>query len=432
MEYGLMGEKLGHSFSGLIHEKLAGYPYMLCPLEKNELDGFLRRKEFRGINVTIPYKRDVIPYCDELDESAKRIGVVNTIVNRGGRLIGYNTDFDGFLYSIRSHGVQMRDKKVIILGSGGTRHTITAVAEHLGAREILVASRTPDKHQGAGQPVISYADCEHHFDAEIIINATPKGMYPHNGEQGVDLSIFTACEAVFDVIYNPMKSRLLQQAEEMGILAVNGLEMLVAQAKFAAEKFLGSPIPDGRITEICRDIRLDVCNISFIGMPSCGKTLTGQALARYIDKEFVDTDAVIVERAGMPIKEIFDKYGEAYFRALEHDVIAELSKETRRIIATGGGAVKDVENIRNLKQNGMVIFLDRDLDKLVSTADRPLSSSKDAVAMLYRQRYPLYLSSADLRVENNYEEEQLRREDMDALMHEILEGYREIIGTQWA
>ena len=316
MEYGLIGEKLGHSFSGLIHEKLAGYPYMLCPLEKNELDGFLRRKEFRGINVTIPYKRDVIPYCDELDESAKRIGVVNTIVNRGGRLIGYNTDFDGFLYSIRSHGVQMRDKKVIILGSGGTRHTITAVAEHLGAREILVASRTPDKHQGAGQPVISYADCEHHFDAEIIINATHKGMYPHNGEQGVDLSIFTACEAVFDVIYNPMKSRLLQQAEEMGILAVNGLEMLVAQAKFAAEKFLGSPIPDGRITEICRDIRLDVCNISFIGMPSCGKTLTGQALARYIDKEFVDTDAVIVERAGMPIKEIFDKYGEAYFRAL--------------------------------------------------------------------------------------------------------------------
>ena len=305
MEYGLIGEKLGHSFSGLIHEKLAGYPYMLCPLEKNELDGFLRRKEFRGINVTIPYKRDVIPYCDELDESAKRIGVVNTIVNRGGRLIGYNTDFDGFLYSIRSHGVQMRDKKVIILGSGGTRHTITAVAEHLGAREILVASRTPDKHQGAGQPVISYADCEHHFDAEIIINATPKGMYPHNGEQGVDLSIFTACEAVFDVILQSHEEppspagrgngdpggQRAGNARGTGQICGGKISWFPHPGRGALPRSAGHP-PGCVQYFVYRDAKLR-------------QTLTGQALARYIDKEFVDTDAVIVERAGMPIKEIF-------------------------------------------------------------------------------------------------------------------------------
>lgn len=427
IEYGLIGEKLGHSFSKIIHEKLADYTYELCPLTPEQLPQFLTEKTFKAINVTIPYKRDVIPFCDQLDDSARQLGVVNTIVNRDGSLIGYNTDFTGFLHSVRSHGIAMEGKKILILGNGGTCQTITAVARHLGAREILVASRNP----GGQENVISYKEAAYHLDTDVIINASPKGMYPNNHEQSIDLRPFTSCQAVFDVIYNPMKTRLLQQAEEMGILAVNGLEMLVAQAKFAAEHFLNTSIPDTRIEAICRELRLQLCNISLIGMPSCGKTLTGQALTRYIDKTFADTDALIVERAGMSIREIFEQYGEEYFRRLEHDVIAELSGKNGQIIATGGGAIKNHENIQNLKQNGIVIFIDRDLDKLVSTQDRPLSSSKDAVAELYRQRYPLYLSYADLRIENNYDED-LSKEELDSLMNTILEDYYEIIGHQWS
>lgn len=427
IEYGLIGETLGHSFSKIIHEKLTDYTYELCPLKPEELPGFLTKKEFRAINVTIPYKRDVIPFCDHLDDSAKQLGVVNTIVNRNGSLTGYNTDFTGFLHSVRSHGIDMNHKKILILGNGSTCQTLSAVARYLGAREILVASRNPN----GAENVISYQDAAYHLDTDVIINASPKGMYPNNHEQGINLRTFTSCQAVFDVIYNPMKTRLLQQAEEMGILAVNGLEMLAAQAKFAAEHFLDISIPDQRIQEICRELRLELSNISLIGMPSCGKTLTGKALTGYMEKSFVDTDALIVERAGMPVRDIFEQHGEAYFRKLEHDVIAELAKKNGQIIATGGGAIKDYENIQNLKQNGIVIFLDRDLEKLVSTHDRPLSSSKDAVAELYRQRYPLYLSYGDLRIENNYDED-LTQEELDSLMNEILEGYHEIIGHQWA
>ncbi len=427
IEYGLIGEKLGHSFSKIIHEKLTDYTYELCPLTPEQLPRFLTDKPFKAINVTIPYKRDVIPFCDHLDDSAKQLGVVNTIVNRDGLLTGYNTDFTGFLHSVRSHGIDMKEKKILILGNGGTCQTISAVARYLGAREILVASRNPNGQEH----VISYQDAAYHLDTDVIINASPKGMYPNNSEQGIDLRPFTSCQAVFDVVYNPMKTRLLQQAEEMGMLAVNGLEMLVAQAKFAAEHFLNTSIPDTRIEEICRQLRLELCNISLIGMPSCGKTLTGQALSRYVDKTFVDTDALIVERAGMEIREIFEQHGEAYFRQLEHDVIAELSSENGLIIATGGGAIKNYENIQNLRQNGILIFIDRDLDKLVSTHDRPLSSSKDAIAALYHQRYPLYLSYGDLRIENNYDED-LSQEELDSLMNGILEGYHEIIGHQWS
>lgn len=427
IEYGLIGEKLLHSFSKIIHERLADYTYELYPLTKEELTPFLTEKKFKAINVTIPYKRDVIPFCDELDDSAKQLGVVNTIVNRDGRLIGYNTDFAGFLHSVESHGIDMKDKKVMILGNGGTCQTVTAVANHLGAREILVVSRS-----GVGEGnVISYRDANYHLDTDVIINTTPKGMYPNNEEQGLNLRAFTSCQAVFDVIYNPMKTRLLQQAEEMGILAVNGMEMLVAQAKFAVEHFLSISIPNQRIQEVCKELRLELGNISLIGMPSCGKTLTGQALSKYIDKTFVDTDALIVERAGMSIREIFERHGEPFFRQLEQEVIAELAKKNQLIIATGGGAIKNHENMLNLKQNGIVIFIDRELKKLVSTYDRPLSSSKDAVAELYHQRYPWYLSYGDLRIENNYDED-LTQEELDTLMNEILEGYHEIIGNQWS
>lgn len=425
MEYGLIGEKLGHSFSKIIHEKLADYTYELCPLAKDELDAFMTAKQFKAINVTIPYKQDVIPYCDVLDDSAKRIGVVNTIVNRDGKLFGYNTDFAGFLYNLNAHGITLKDKKVMICGSGGTCKTVTAVAEYMGAKEILVVSRSKKEN------AVTYEECIRHKDVDVVVNASPKGMYPDNGESPLDLSNFPNCKAVVDVIYNPLKTRLLQQAEQLGMKAVNGLEMLVAQAKFAVEHFLSTEIENDKIDQITLELLKQLTNIVLIGMPSSGKTLTGKALCKYIDKTVVDTDAVIVERSGMSIKEMFARHGEAYFRQWEHDVIVEFSKQNGLIIATGGGAIKNEENIQNLKQNGVVMFIDRDLEHLLVTDDRPLSKDTNAVAKLYEERYPLYTKYGDLRVPNNYPME-ISQQELDELMNTILEGYHEILCHQWA
>ena len=425
MEYGLIGEKLGHSFSKIIHEKLADYTYELCPLAKDELDAFITAKQFKAINVTIPYKQDVIPYCDVLDDSAKRIGVVNTIVNRDGKLFGYNTDFAGFLYNLNAHGITLKDKKVMICGSGGTCKTVTAVAEYMGAKEILVVSRSKKEN------AVTYEECIRHKDVDVVVNASPKGMYPDNGESPLDLSNFPNCKAVVDVIYNPLKTRLLQQAEQLGMKAVNGLEMLVAQAKFAVEHFLSTEIENDKIDQITLELLKQLTNIVLIGMPSSGKTLTGKALCKYIDKTVVDTDAVIVERSGMSIKEMFARHGEAYFRQWEHDVIEEFSKQNGLIIATGGGAIKNEENIQNLKQNGVVMFIDRDLEHLLVTDDRPLSKDTNAVAKLYEERYPLYTKYGDLRVPNNYPME-ISQQELDELMNTILEGYHEILCHQWA
>lgn len=425
MEYGLIGEKLGHSFSKIIHEKLADYTYELCPLAKDELDAFMTAKQFKAINVTIPYKQDVIPYCDVLDDSAKRIGVVNTIVNRDGKLFGYNTDFAGFLYNLNAHGITLKDKKVMICGSGGTCKTVTAVSEYMGAKEILVVSRSKKEN------AVTYEECIRHKDVDVVVNASPKGMYPDNGESPLDLSNFPNCKAVVDVIYNPLKTRLLQQAEQLGMKAVNGLEMLVAQAKFAVEHFLSTEIENDKIDQITLELLKQLTNIVLIGMPSSGKTLTGKALCKYIDKTVVDTDAVIVERSGMSIKEMFARHGEAYFRQWEHDVIEEFSKQNGLIIATGGGAIKNEENIQNLKQNGIVMFIDRDLEHLLVTDDRPLSKDANAVAKLYEERYPLYTKYGDLRVPNNYPME-ISQQELDELMNTILEGYHEILCHQWA
>ena len=425
MEYGLIGEKLGHSFSKIIHEKLADYTYELCPLAKDELDAFMTAKQFKAINVTIPYKQDVIPYCDVLDDSAKRIGVVNTIVNRDGKLFVYNTDFAGFLYNLNAHGITLKDKKVMICGSGGTCKTVTAVAEYMGAKEILVVSRSKKEN------AVTYEECIRHKDVDVVVNASPKGMYPDNGESPLDLSNFPNCKAVVDVIYNPLKTRLLQQAEQLGMKAVNGLEMLVAQAKFAVEHFLSTEIENDKIDQITLELLKQLTNIVLIGMPSSGKTLTGKALCKYIDKTVVDTDAVIVERSGMSIKEMFARHGEAYFRQWEHDVIEEFSKQNGLIIATGGGAIKNEENIQNLKQNGIVMFIDRDLEHLLVTDDRPLSKDANAVAKLYEERYPLYTKYGDLRVPNNYPME-ISQQELDELMNTILEGYHEILCHQWA
>ena len=425
MEYGLIGEKLGHSFSKIIHEKLADYTYELCPLAKDELDAFMTAKQLKAINVTIPYKQDVIPHCDVLDDSAKRIGVVNTIVNRDGKLFGYNTDFAGFLYNLNAHGITLKDKKVMICGSGGTCKTVTAVAEYMGAKEILVVSRSKKEN------AVTYEECIRHKDVDVVVNASPKGMYPNNGESPLDLSNFPNCKAVVDVIYNPLKTRLLQQAEQLGMKAVNGLEMLVAQAKFAVEHFLSTEIENDKIDQITLELLKQLTNIVLIGMPSSGKTLTGKALCKYIDKTVVDTDAVIVERSGMSIKEMFARHGETYFRQWEHDVIEEFSKQNGLIIATGGGAIKNEENIQNLKQNGVVMFIDRDLEHLLVTDDRPLSKDTNAVAKLYEERYPLYTKYGDLRVPNNYPME-ISQQELDELMNTILEDYHEILCHQWA
>ena len=265
----------------------------------------------------------------------------------------------------------------------------------------------------------------------MVVNASPKGMYPDNGESPLDLSNFPNCKAVVDVIYNPLKTRLLQQAEQLGMKAVNGLEMLVAQAKFAVEHFLSTEIENDKIDQITLELLKQLTNIVLIGMPSSGKTLTGKALCKYIDKTVVDTDAVIVERSGMSIKEMFARHGEAYFRQWEHDDIEEFSKQNGLIIATGGGAIKNEENIQNLKQNGVVMFIDRDLEHLLVTDDRPLSKDTNAVAKLYEERYPLYTKYGDLRVPNNYPME-ISQQELDELMNTILEGYHEILCHQWA
>ena len=319
----------------------------------------------------------------------------------------------------------LKDKKVMICGSGGTCKTVTAVAEYMGAKEILVVSRSKKEN------AVTYEECIRHKDVDVVVNASPKGMYPDNGESPLDLSNFPNCKAVVDVIYNPLKTRLLQQAEQLGMKAVNGLEMLVAQAKFAVEHFLSTEIENDKIDQITLELLKQLTNIVLIGMPSSGKTLTGKALCKYIDKTVVDTDAVIVERSGMSIKEMFARHGEAYFRQWEHDVIEEFSKQNGLIIATGGGAIKNEENIQNLKQNGVVMFIDRDLEHLLVTDDRPLSKDTNAVAKLYEERYPLYTKYGDLRVPNNYPME-ISQQELDELMNTILEGYHEILCHQWA
>ncbi|WMJ87642.1 shikimate dehydrogenase family protein [Anaerocolumna sp. MB42-C2] len=258
MEYGLIGEKLGHSYSKIIHEKLADYDYELTPLSKVEFESFMEVRDFKAINVTIPYKRDVIPYLDEMDDNAKRIGAVNTIVNKNGKLIGHNTDFFGFLYMIKHNSIIVENKKVIVLGNGGAAQAVLAVFEHLKAQNIIIVKRI------SGDGVISYEECrKYHSDAQLIVNTSPVGMYPNVDSSPIDLTLYQNCEAVLDIIYNPLKTKLLLQAEELGMKAVNGLEMLVAQAKYAVEFFLDKDIKDEVIDEIHEKILADITGHDF-------------------------------------------------------------------------------------------------------------------------------------------------------------------------
>ena len=392
LEYGLIGEKLAHSYSKLIHDRLGGYGYELYEIATEGLDLFLKERRFKGLNVTIPYKKAVIPYCAELSFAAKRIGSVNTLLVQGdGSLYGHNTDYDGFLYTVKSAGISFEEKKVLILGSGGTSLTARAAAEDLGAREIITVSRGGD---------VNYENIYLQTDAGIIVNTTPVGMYPKTGEAPVDLSRFPALSGVVDVIYNPLYTALLLQARELGIAHTCGLPMLVAQAKAAAELFLSQTIADSETERICREIMGKITNIVLIGMPGSGKTSLGRRLASILSKKFTDTDDLIVERAGMSIPDIFNELGEARFRELESEVIRDVGKESGLVIATGGGAIMKEQNRAALRQNGRVYYIVRELHAL-DTQNRPLSSSIEALQELERKRRPVYSAFCDVKISND-------------------------------
>lgn len=393
MQYGLIGEHLPHSFSKEIHEKLASYTYELHELRPDELDAFMRAKEFRAINVTIPYKQDVIPYLDEISDSAKEIGAVNTIVNRDGRLCGYNTDYLGMAALIRKIGLELTGKTVLVLGTGGTSHTAQYVAKSLGAAEVHTVSRS-----GRDGSLTYEQAAQTYSGAQIILNTTPAGMFPNPDAQAIDLSPFLALEGVVDVVYNPLRTQLVLQAQGYGAPAEGGLYMLVGQAVAAVEIFLDQPLPADALDKVFHEVKVSKENIVLTGMPGSGKSTVGQLLAKELSREFYDTDALIVERAGMPISEIFEQRGELAFRKMEQDVIAELSQKTGCVIATGGGAVLRAQNIQHLRSNGRIYFLDRPLDDIIPTDDRPLALDREALETRYKERYLIYCSTADVTI----------------------------------
>ncbi len=390
MKCALIGEKLSHSFSSRIHSEIGLYDYTLNPLSREEFSRYMEKRDFDGINVTIPYKRDVIPYLDFLSPEARKCGAVNTVVNREGKLYGFNTDFLG-LESLFTHsGISAEGKKALILGSGGTSLTALALLQSLGAREIYRVSR------GEKEGCITYAEAEkNHGDADLLVNTTPCGMYPDTDGCPVDLSCFPRLLGVVDVIYNPLKTRLLLEAEKRGIPCAGGLYMLIAQAVYAAQIFTGREDLLPLIPSLFEDIKREKENLVLIGMPGCGKSTLGKALSEKLGKTFVDSDEEIVKEAGMTIPEIFKKEGEKAFRHREEKVIARLSMETGLVMATGGGAVLREENVKRLSQNGRLLFLDAPLETLVATEDRPLSQTKEALTKLYFERYDIYKKSAD-------------------------------------
>lgn len=387
MKYGLIGEKLGHSFSKTVHSKIASYDYELLEIPKTDIDSFMQKRDFCCINVTIPYKETVIPYLDEISDEAKSIGAVNTIVNKNGRLLGYNTDFYGLSSLINKNSIEIKNKTVLILGSGGTSKTANAVCESMNARKIFTVSRN------GGEGFITYQQAAA-IDAEVIINTTPVGMFPNNFAVPISLDGFKNLEAVVDVIYNPLKTQLVLSAQKRGIKAVGGLYMLYAQAVKAAEIFTENEIK----THVFNDIFKEKQNLVLVGMPSCGKTTFGKILSAELNKSFIDTDEEIIKRSGMPISEIFEKFGEKYFRDLESEVINDLSAYQGMVIATGGGAILRVENVNALKQNGKIIFIDRPLSMLITTDDRPLSKSRELLEKRYNERYGIYSSVCDVKI----------------------------------
>jgi shikimate dehydrogenase len=394
MEYGLIGGKLSHSYSKIIHETAGGYLYELLALPtEQQAREFLEKREFRAVNVTIPYKRLALACCDEVEPRALAIGAVNTVVNRGGRLYGYNTDYAGFAWLAQRHGISFRGKNVLVLGTGGTHHTVSAVCRDGGAAQILSAGRT-----GSGGS-LTYAQAMEHSETEILINATPAGMYPETGVCLVDLKAFPNLQAVLDVVYNPFYTELLLRARELGVPGWCGFEMLVSQAIFAAEKFTDKTFPEEQIADLHRELKRDISNVSLIGMPGCGKSSIGSALANALGKTLIDLDLEIEKAAGMPVPDIFTRQGEAAFRRYEAQAAARFGKENHQVIACGGGIVKTPGNVRQLRQNGPVLWIRRPVEAL-PMAGRPLSTGRVRLHEMEQERCPLYEAAADAVVEN--------------------------------
>lgn len=392
MRCGLLGRKLGHSYSPQIHSHLGNYSYELFEKTPEEMGEFLLKGDYSGLNVTIPYKKEVIPYCDELSPRAAKLGAVNTIVRRpDGTLIGHNTDYFGFQSMLLRTGLKVAEKKVLVLGSGGASATAVCVLEEMGANTVVISRSGKNNYENIAM----------HHDASVIVNTTPVGMYPNTGTSPVDLSMFPSLEGVLDIVYNPARTQLLLDAEKRGLITENGLWMLVAQAKESAEWFTGTKINDDVIIHIHALLQKQMENIILIGMPGCGKSTIGKQLAEHQNKHFCDADVETINRAGISIPEIFEKYGEDGFRKLETDVLRDLGKESGLVIATGGGCVTQSENYDLLHQNGSILWIQRDLD-LLPTEGRPLSH-KGKLEEMYKIRKPLYELFADYSIENNGE-----------------------------
>ena len=391
MKYGLIANCVTHSFSAEIHKKLFGYDYELKAIPETQLEAFLNQRDFNAINVTIPYKESVIPFLDYIHPVAKSIGAVNTIVNREGRLYGYNTDVGGLTALIQTNGISLKDKKVLVLGSGGTSKTALYVANQLGASEIFRVSR--NEKDGC----ISYETAlSAHNNAEVIINTTPCGMFHETNATPIDINAFQNLSVVIDVIYNPLKTKLFCQAQERNIKAVGGLYMLVAQAALAAELFVGKTVEESKIKEIYRQILKSKQNIVLTGMPGCGKSSAGRFIAEKLGAQFIDTDDKITQKMGIPPSEIINSKGEQVFRDIESDIIKELSQLNGCVISTGGGAVLRKENIENLRKNGIIYFINRPLEDIKISDDRPLSSTREMLKKRFEERYNIYCNSADV------------------------------------
>ena len=409
MRAGLLGRKLGHSFSPRIHASLGDYSYDLFEVEPDALDAFMTGEPFGALNVTIPYKRDVIPYCAELSEAARRIGSVNTLVRRpDGTLFGDNTDAAGFEAMLDRLNVSPAGKKALVLGSGGASLTVQHVLKVRGAAEVVVISRSGEDN---------YENLERHADARVLVNTTPVGMYPNNGTAPLDIARLPKLEAVLDVIYNPARTRLMQDAAARGIPCIGGLVMLVEQARAASERFTGNTIPIERTNEVLASLREESQNIVLVGMPGSGKSTVGRKIAEKTGRQLVDVDDVIVQNIGMSIPEYFELHDEPAFRAEETRAIAEVCKQSGLVIATGGGCITQSRNYDLLHQNGVVIFLQRDLE-LLSTKGRPLSQ-RNSLEEMYTYRLPLYRAFADAEVQSTGVPE-LTAEKMLEVYHEIL------------
>ena len=408
MVFGLLGRKLGHSYSPQIHSFLGDYEYPLYEKDPDEIADFMTNGSFDGMNVTIPYKETVMPYMAGLSDSAKKIGSVNTVTRLpDGTLYGDNTDYYGFSFLLESAGFEVKDKKVIVLGNGGASKTVVCVCRDKGVREITVISRRSETD--------NYENISKHADADYVINTTPVGMYPNNGESPVDLSIFKSCKGVADLIYNPSKTKFILDAEALGIPAVNGLVMLCAQAVKAAESFIKTDFDKGKTLEILSALEKQMKNIVLVGMPGCGKSTAGKLLAEKLNRDLVDTDSLIVENEKMPIPEIFEKYGEEYFRNAEAKAVAQAGKMSGKIIATGGGAILREENKTALRQNAVVVYLNRDISTLAIDG-RPLSKANKLQEM-YNTRLPHYKAVSDMSVEVD--------SDPEITVERILKGLEE-------